>query len=330
MSDDMITSYPDGSLVSVAMATYNGEKFVKEQIESVLNQSYHDIELVIGDDCSTDNTFQIIKEFGLRDDRIRFFQNSVNLGFLKNFEKIITQCKGKYIALCDQDDIWYPNHIDRLLQPFSDKEVLLSGANAQVVGADNKELGFSVLDMLNVKSIPRTEQEFSFFLLHRNLFQGAASIIDCRLLQYALPIPHGVFFHDWWFSLCATAYGSVAYSDECVLNYRQHGSNQTENKSFQVVKRIVNFFQEGKDAKEKNDVLRQNEMLQSFLNTFCAKSGCRHDMQVVRDAISYYKNYDHFSSFPYFLRHYNCIYRNTNFFIKILRVIKRLLYIIRN
>ena len=86
------------NLISIAMCTYNGERFLNEQISSILEQTYRNFELVIVDDNSKDNTINIIKEYQSKDNRIKLFQNNKNIGFLKNFEKAISLCRGDFIA----------------------------------------------------------------------------------------------------------------------------------------------------------------------------------------------------------------------------------------
>src|ERR1700744_3577317 len=95
-------------LISVALCTYNGEKYIKEQLDSIINQTYTCIEVIIVDDGSTDSTYDIISDYALRDNRIKCFKNETNLGFNKNFEKAVSLTSGEYIAISDQDDIWLP------------------------------------------------------------------------------------------------------------------------------------------------------------------------------------------------------------------------------
>ena len=93
------------------MATYNGGKYLREQLDSILTQTITDWELVVCDDCSKDSTVEILTSYQEQDDRIKIFVNEKNLGFKKNFEKAIGLCSGDYIALADQDDIWHENHL---------------------------------------------------------------------------------------------------------------------------------------------------------------------------------------------------------------------------
>lgn len=102
-------------MISIAMATYNGEKYLREQLDSILVQTISDFELIICDDCSNDSTRKILSEYAKKDSRIKVIFNEQNLGFVKNFEKTISFCNGEYIAFSDQDDIWLPNHLEVLL-----------------------------------------------------------------------------------------------------------------------------------------------------------------------------------------------------------------------
>src|SRR5574344_1640995 len=112
------------NLISIAMCSYNGERFIKEQIDSIIAQTYKNFELIIVDDGSKDNTIEIIKYYQSKDSRIKLFQNEKNLGFVKNFEKAITLCSGDFIALADQDDVWKKNKIEVFLNNI-DKNMLI-------------------------------------------------------------------------------------------------------------------------------------------------------------------------------------------------------------
>ena len=102
-------------LVSVVMCTYNGEKFLQRQLESLFEQTYTNIEIIIADDASTDNTQQILKENASKDKRIRLLFHQKNIGYNKNFEHALQLVHGMYISICDQDDIWHPNKIKRMM-----------------------------------------------------------------------------------------------------------------------------------------------------------------------------------------------------------------------
>ena len=102
-------------MISIAMATYNGEEILEKQLDSILLQTIQDFEIVVCDDQSKDSTWNILEQYAKRDKRFHIYRNEKNLGFKKNFEKAIGLTQGDYIALCDQDDIWYPRHLEILL-----------------------------------------------------------------------------------------------------------------------------------------------------------------------------------------------------------------------
>ena len=101
-------------MISVALACYNGENFIYEQIQSIINQTITDLEIIICDDKSTDNTIDIIHN--IKDKRIKLYQNNIQLGVVKNFEKAISLCNGEYIALSDQDDVWVEKKLEKQLK----------------------------------------------------------------------------------------------------------------------------------------------------------------------------------------------------------------------
>ena len=109
-------------MIGIAMTTYNGEKYLKEQIDSILNQTVSDFELIVCDDVSSDSTMDILNGYAAKDSRVHVFRNEENLGFLKNFEKAIRICLDRgaeYVALADQDDIWTENHLEVLADTMS-------------------------------------------------------------------------------------------------------------------------------------------------------------------------------------------------------------------
>ena len=126
-------------MISIAMATYNGSKYLSEQIDSILSQTYSDFELVVTDDCSTDDTFSILSYYASMDSRIRIYENESNLGFRDNFAKAIGLCVGDYVALSDQDDIWLPNHLELLISNISTYSIVC--ANSELIDQYGKSIG---------------------------------------------------------------------------------------------------------------------------------------------------------------------------------------------
>ena len=202
------------------MATYNGAKFIREQIDSILNQTIQDFELVICDDCSTDETLSILKEYAKNDNRIRAYDNECNLGFKKNFENAICKCKGDYIALSDQDDIWLPKHLEILLNQMVGDIQLACGSQI-FVNERNEELP-KRYDYLRKDFVPDNDEDMArHIFLCRSTYQGASMLLKKSFLDIALPIPEGAEFHDSWFAALACSVGCFTFVDEPVMRYRR-------------------------------------------------------------------------------------------------------------
>lgn len=223
-------------LVSIAMTTYNGEKFIKEQLDSLLNQTYKNLEIIICDDGSSDKTIEIIKEYEQKNRRIKLFQNKKNLGVLKNFEKAISLCCGEYIALCDQDDIWLENKIEILLQEIDNN--ILVFHDDKLIDDDGviESESFFKRENINPNRLNSVKN-----ILCDNWISGHALMFHNTLKNEIFPMPKEVEHFDWWIALMAIVHGDVKYIDLSLVLWRQHKSNTSGNK---LIKRslIEKFF----------------------------------------------------------------------------------------
>lgn len=217
-------------MISIAMTTYNGEKYLKEQLDSILNQTYTDYELIICDDCSSDSTIAILKDYAVKDNRIKVFYNEMNLGFKKNFQKAISICRGDYVALCDQDDIWTPDHLEILLGNIGDNYVIC-GNNLLV---DEKGLSTNISffesNIFDPKIYKTNEDILNKIFFSGSCFQGASMLIKRTYLSTILPIPETVEYHDLWFASLACSQNKFCYTTDIVTHYRQHARQITRNK----------------------------------------------------------------------------------------------------
>jgi glycosyltransferase involved in cell wall biosynthesis len=213
-------------MISVAMATYNGVKYIREQVDSILNQTYQDFELVICDDCSVDSTWELVQNYEKVNSKIRCYQNKENIGYIKNFEQAMSFCAGEYIALSDQDDIWEYNHLELLLQNIGNN--LLIGSNALLVNEQNESLNITLKDINHIKNVP--DDPFLIFqrLLHMSFIQGASTLFNKKLLIEAFPFP-GDIPHDYWLSVIAASKSKLVYLDYITLHYRRHKNTVTTN-----------------------------------------------------------------------------------------------------
>lgn len=207
--------------ISIAMATYNGAEYLKEQLDSILSQTIPASEIVVCDDCSTDDTWSILCEYARKYPILKIIRNKANLGFVRNFEKAIQLCSGEYIALSDQDDVWLPNHLQVLLNGLENK--ILSVGDAELIDSWGNHLGYKLSYCENLDFIPKDDIDKAFFVLfYKNPYQGASMLFRKEFLIKALPIPNGVQCHDVWFSLLACFYGGFQPLQKTVTLYRRH------------------------------------------------------------------------------------------------------------
>lgn len=206
-------------LVSVALITYNGEQFLRPQLDSIFGQTYRPIEVIACDDCSTDQTPGILEEYR-RSYGLQFFKNEKNLGYVKNFENTVRRCSGDFIAPADQDDIWLPQKIERLVKGINGCGMACS--DAFLIDEKGCEISTSALSYSNL--LPSDGTSF-FRLLFSSFVIGCTTLLSRELAQYALPIPQGEKFHDWWFALVAATKNGISYIPEPLLLYRKHASN---------------------------------------------------------------------------------------------------------
>lgn len=203
--------------VSVAMCTYNGEKFLSEQLVSILSQTHSNIEVVICDDGSSDGTVEILQKFASSDPRIKLHINQENLGFIKNFEKALGLCEGNFIALSDQDDIWFDNKITVLLDSIGENSMVYS--SVQLVDENGRLLDAVFPD------VRRLQGRCGLALLLGNCVTGHACMVRRDFLDVALPIPDGIKAHDQWLAIIASLSGGLKAESQILSNYRQHADN---------------------------------------------------------------------------------------------------------
>ena len=214
--------------IDVLLATYNGEKYIKEQIDSILKQSYKNIRLIISDDCSKDKTQEILKEYEKKDNRIELHIQEKNLGVVKNIEFLLKQVKNKYYMLSDQDDVWLPEKIEKSLETLLKNNVDLVFGDLEVVDQDLKTMYPSFGDfMLLNKKIHKYINSNRLNYIY-NCVTGCTILAKKETIQKILPLPKKskYLIHDHWIGLMTSIYGKVAYMPEKYIKYRQHGNNQ--------------------------------------------------------------------------------------------------------
>lgn len=214
--------------IDILLATYNGEKYVKEQIESILSQTYKNIRLIISDDCSKDSTCEILKEYEKKDNRIKLCMQQKNLGVVKNIEFLLKQVENKYYMLSDQDDVWLPKKVEKSLEKLKQKNADLVFGDLEIVDENLKTIHPSFGDfMLLNEKINKYIDSYKLNYLY-NCVTGCTILAKKETIEKIVPLPQNskYLIHDHWISIMCSVYGKVAYIPEKYIKYRQHENNQ--------------------------------------------------------------------------------------------------------
>ncbi|MDP9604542.1 UNVERIFIED_ORG: glycosyltransferase involved in cell wall biosynthesis [Variovorax paradoxus] len=241
--------------VSVALCTRNGARYLPEQIRSICEQTPLPREIVLSDDGSTDDTLAVVRDTlaqcGMSDRIVlRVFSNSPPLGVTRNFEQAVRACSHDLIALCDQDDVWHPGRLARMVAQFEARpDLLLLHTDARLVDGDLKPLGSTLFHALEVRPAELeaiASGEAFGVLQRRNLVTGATTMFRKTLLDAALPFaPEWV--HDEWLAAVAAATGRMDVLPEPTIDYRQHGNNQIGARRLTLSEKVAKAFVERGD-----------------------------------------------------------------------------------
>lgn len=269
------------TVVSIAMCTFNGEAFIEDQLNSILHQTYNNIEIIISDDQSSDRTVEIIKAYQKKDSRIKLYENKVNLGFLKNFEKVISLCKGEYIALADQDDIWKEYKIEKFLKHIG--EHILIYSDAIIIDKESKETGTELIRPHNVLCKGACNKS----LLLYNVVSGNTMMFHKKLVPYILPIHQNMTYHDSWIAFIAATHSSITYTDEAMIYYRRYPEQVTHT----IRTKEHNVFRKIKIKMQKqitNAKLREQELI-AFKSVKLMKD--KETLILIETLILHFKNF---------------------------------------
>jgi len=248
--------------VSIAMATYNGEAYLQEQLDSFLNQTRLPDEVVISDDHSQDRTLEILLAFKLKAPfEVKIIENDKNKGYKKNFEKVLSQVNGDLIFMSDQDDVWFENKIEKVLKYAADypkKQVFIN--DTKITDSTLNPSGRTKMDQIRaVNSDMRT------------MIMGACSAVRLPFIKICLPIPNYMKGHDDWIHQLAKFCGTRMVIHEPLQYYRIHGKNTSEN-VFNTTKKIsllnhffVNIYGTGNSILKLKKKLKYNLKFKEWL-----------------------------------------------------------------
>lgn len=204
------------SMISVCMATYNGEKYIREQMDSILQQLGEGDELIISDDLSSDKTVEIIKSY--KDKRIKLYIHGDNHGFVRNFENVLVHADGDIIFLSDQDDIWMPDKVKVTIAALANCDFTVS--DCITINENEQVISQSRIKDYNIKT--------GFWrLMIKTRYLGCCMAFRRSVLEAALPFPENAYLmeHDLWLAAVAECYFKTSLIEEPLIKYRRHGGN---------------------------------------------------------------------------------------------------------
>jgi len=240
------SAYPS---VEIVLAAYNGGKYITELFDSILCQTYKNWQLVIRDDNSSDDTTKIIGDYlKLHPDKFRKINDkNGNVGVIKNFEILLRASRSDYVLLCDQDDFWMPDKIEKLINRMLSAEdeaskdcPILIYSDYKIVDEELQVIAPSFWRLVNIKPWHNSLNR----LLVENVITGCTVMMNRKLVEMCLPFGKQIIMHDWWMGLVAALYGRLAYIEEQLVCYRQHdrnviGARSNRNKIKDFIRKLL-------------------------------------------------------------------------------------------
>lgn len=259
-------------MIAILTATYNGERYLAQQLDSLLGQSVQDFVVYLCDDCSTDRTYEIATEYAQKyPDKFICTRNARNSGSAKhNFIRMMIQHKAEYVMLCDQDDVWLPDKIERTLGKMRELEQkegahtpLLVHTDLVVVDEQLKIISPSFIKALNA-NYRRTQLHQ---IVIQNTLTGCTAMYNRALAELVFAEPAYMVMHDWWLILIASAFGKVAHLEEGTVLYRQHEGNSIGAKDVRTLRYKLDRFVHNREVRQA--LAQTYEQAESFLALFC-------------------------------------------------------------
>lgn len=275
--------------VDILLATYNGEKYLREQIDSILDQTHQDFRLYVRDDCSSDGTPSIIKEYVAKHpDKIFYLTSEERLGAKGNFSRLLNASSADYICFADQDDVWFSNKIEMTLSTMLELEIentkhcpLLVHTDLHVVDENLNTVHTSFWRYS--KLFPRKSRTLNRLLV-QNVITGCTVMINRSLARLIKNVPPETIMHDWWMGLVASCFGLVREVSKPTIYYRQHSNNTIGAKrfgSFRHLKEGIRKLRQGNDFKRVQAQIfyeRYKDALPELHEQMVKKYICMHNM----------------------------------------------------
>jgi len=280
--------------IGICLATYNGEKYIEEQLKSIFSQTYQHFKLYISDDNSSDRTLEVVRAFQkLYPEQIDVMANRRRLGVVRNFEQILLSCNEKYIALCDQDDIWANDKLEKQLNVLIEHEKanmpILVHSDLKMIDSKNHMLYNSYF---RYRKIKLTKNKSVNKIISHNGVMGCSVLMNSTLVEMALPFPQKLDVHDYWLALVNEVFGIRITIEQPLVNYRIH-ENNTSNSINKLTNYKKNRFLSSlfNDKKLPFIGIERNDVLREFLSRFVVNKEDKKIIQVFIDYLEYKQNW---------------------------------------
>ena len=222
--------------VQILMSTYNGSKYVRTQLDSLLKQRYQNLEILVRDDGSKDDTPTILREYEAAHDNVHVFLEE-NTGLVKSFLSLLERSDADYVGFCDQDDFWLENKVEKAVEALEQIEGPALYCSNQILVDQN-------LEKLPEGEVPRPKPAFENAVVE-SMCTGCTALMNRALVDSVKAhMPSHAIWHDWWCYLVATYIGTVVFDENAYILYRQHGDNQlgSSRSKWQMIKNKWDFL----------------------------------------------------------------------------------------
>ncbi len=317
----------ESKTIDILLATYNGEKYLKPQLDSILAQTYSNFRLIISDDLSSDNTRKILEEYSKKDNRIVLYFQEKNLGVIKNFEFLLKKVEAEYYMFSDQDDIWKESKIEKSIKKIEETKSDLVYSDLEVVDEDLRVIYKSYWKLKGIyKKIKKYNNFESLYL--NNFVTGCTILSKKELIDIFLPLPNTSKYvlHDYWIPLIISQKGKISYIEEPLIKYRQHKNNKIGSKKrsdeLNNLVEIRNLFIDVKKQHFKVFIENENKFIDENIK------------KLNKEALKYYemletKNIINFKNWALFFKLYKYEefnYKMQNFLILNIPILAKLLF----
>lgn len=286
--------------IDILLATYNGSKYLEEQLDSILKQTYPSFRIIVSDDGSQDATYEILRKYRETDKRIELLPPQKNGGVIKNFSRLIDHAQAEYIMLADQDDVWHPNKVESTLAVMQELESQ-HGKNLPLLVHTNLTVVDQFLNLIHPSlwrySRLNCKKHLTLNrLLVQNVVTGCTLMVNKPLAKMATAIPNEAMMHDWWLALIGSAFGKVGILPTSTMLYRRHPCTVTQPSNlFRKLKKAVGFcnMEQSKDKRrEQAEAFRQRfgailepeaiKMLDAFIVNYFDGSYFKRNMAIFK------------------------------------------------